>query len=384
MDGEPINLQRFAELGSEGVDLLLTDSTNVEEPGFTGSESTVGETFFNYFRGSKNRFIVTTFASNIHRIQQVIDAAAAFNRKVVINGRSMESMVEVAQDLGYLKVPKNTIIDISQMKNYKPRDLVVITTGSQGEPMAALGRMANGDHAHLDVGPNDTIILSASPVPGNERLVGEVINKLIQKGCDVVYHKVANTHVSGHASREDLKLIQALVKPKFFVPVHGESRMLMHHKQLANDLGLDTKNIFILENGQELEFDKRGAKVIKETVSSENILVDGLGIGDIGSIVLGDRKRLSEDGLFIVIQKMAGSRPVGNPDVISRGFVYVKESEDLIAGAKRQVSKALDHCKSRQVSDWAELKSAIRSSVQRYLYDKTQRSPMVLPVLVGV
>lgn len=384
VDGKIIDLQRFGELGAEGVDLLLADSTNVENSGFTPSESSIGETFLNIFKGNKNRIIVTTFASNVHRLQQVIDAAVAYNRKVAVNGRSMENMIDVASELGYIKIPKNTLIDIREMKNYKPKEVVVLTTGSQGEPMAALGRMANGTHSSLDIGENDTIIISATPVPGNEKMVSEVINKLIQKGADVIYNKFVDTHVSGHANREELKLIQALVKPKFFVPVHGESRMLLHHSNLAQDLGLNPKNVFLMENGQELEFDKNSARIIEETVKSEPIMVDGLGIGDIGQIVLSDRKRLSEDGLFIVVQKMHGSKPVGNPDIISRGFVYVKESGNLMDEAKQVVLKALEDAEAKNLTEWEDLKPEIRSHLQKFLFKQTQRSPMILPILINV
>lgn len=384
IDGKIINLQRFAELGAEGVDLLMADSTNVEEAGFTASESSVGETFYKLFRGCKNRIIVTTFASNVHRIQQIIDAAVAYNRKVVISGRSMENMVEVAMELGYLKVPKNTLIDIRDMNKYKPKELVVITTGSQGEPMAALGRMANGEHRFLNVGPEDTVIISASPVPGNEKMVADVINRLVGLGSEVVYKKFADIHVSGHARREELKLMQVLVKPKFFMPVHGEERMLLHHATLAESLGMNPKNIFLMKNGNQLELDHMEAKILDEMVPAEKVLVDGLGVGDIGSIVLNDRRRLSEDGLFIVIVRMKNGHAVGAPDVISRGFVYMKESEALIKDAKELVEKELEKLHAKNVTDWSEIKSALRETLYRYLFKKTQRKPMILPILVEV
>lgn len=383
IDGEIIDLQRIAALGSQGVDLLLADSTNVEEAGFTASERTVGETFYNLFRGCKNRIIVTTFASNVHRVQQIIDAAVAYNRKVVINGRSMETMVEVATDLGYLKAPKNTIIDIQEMKNYRPKDIVVITTGSQGEPMAALGRMANGDHRFLKIGKNDTIIISASPVPGNEKMVAEIINKLVDLGSEVIYNKFAHTHVSGHGRREELKMIQTLVKPKNFMPVHGEARMLMHHAALAEALGLDRKNIFIQQNGDVMEIDKRGCQKVGE-VQAEPVLVDGLGVGDIGNIVLNDRKRLSEDGLFIVVITMHKGHAVSGPDIISRGFVYMRESEELIDGAREEVKKALIKCEEKNITDWKMIKNDIQDVLYRYLYRETQRKPMILPILMEV
>ncbi|MDD4508166.1 MAG: ribonuclease J [Eubacteriaceae bacterium] len=383
IDGEIIDLQRIAALGSKGVDLLLADSTNVEEAGFTASESTVGETFYNLFRGCKNRIIVTTFASNVHRVQQVIDAAIAYNRKIVINGRSMETMFEVATDLGYIKAPKNAIIDIQEMKKYRPKDLVVITTGSQGEPMAALGRMANGDHRFLQIGKNDTIIISASPVPGNEKMVAEIINKLVDLGSEVVYNKFANIHVSGHGRREEMKMIQTLVKPKNFMPVHGEARMLKHHAALAEALGLDKNHVFVQQNGDVLELDHRGCKMVGK-VQAEPVLVDGLGVGDIGNIVLNDRKRLSEDGLFIVVITMNKGRAVSGPDIISRGFVYMRESEELIDGAREEVKKALIKCEKKKITDWKTIKSDIQDALFRYLYKETQRKPMILPILMEV
>lgn len=379
-----MDLQRIAQLGAEGVDLLMSDSTNVEEGGYTPSESSVGETFYQLFRGSKNRIIVTTFASNVHRVQQIIDAAAAYNRKVVVNGRSMENMVDVATNLGYLNIPKNLLIDIKDMHKYKPKELVVITTGSQGEPMAALGRMASGEHRYLNIGSDDTVIISASPVPGNEKMVADVINRLVDLGSDVVYKKFADIHVSGHAKREELKLLQVLVKPKYFMPVHGEARMLMHHGALAESLGQNPKNIFILQNGKELDIDHFSAKVAEESVPAEAIMVDGLGVGDIGNIVLNDRKRLSEDGLFIVVCKMKNGKSVAPPDIISRGFVYVKESEQLMNDAKKQIEEVLKKCEDKGITDWADIKSEIRETLYRYLFKKTQRKPMILPILINV
>ncbi|MEG0376954.1 MAG: ribonuclease J, partial [Eubacterium sp.] len=383
IDGEIMDLQRIAKLGSQGIDLLMADSTNVEEAGFTASESSVGATFFNLFRGCKNRIIVTTFASNVHRVQQIIDAAVGYNRKVIINGRSMENMVEVASDLGYLKIPQNVVIDIKDMKNYKDSEIVVITTGSQGEPMAALGRMALGEHRFLNIKKEDTIIISASPVPGNEKMVAEVINKLVDLGSEVVYKKFADIHVSGHARQEELKLIQTLVKPKFFLPVHGEARMLMHHAVLAESVGTDKRNIFIGENGTIFELDHRSCKVAGR-VQAEAVLVDGLGVGDIGNIVLNDRKRLSEDGLFIVVVTMHKGKAISGPDIISRGFVYVRESEELINNAREEVKKALLTCEEKGVIDWGSIKNEIRDALFRYLYDQTKRKPMILPILMEV
>jgi ribonuclease J len=381
--GEIIDLQRFAKIGSQGVDLFMSDSTNVEGEGFTQSESTVGPTLFNLFRGAKGRIIVTTFASNVHRIQQVIDAAVEYNRKVVICGRSMENVTEVAKDLGYLNIPNNVLVELRDIGKYKDRQLAIITTGSQGEPMAALGRMALGEHRHLTIKKEDTVIISATPVPGNEKMVAEVINKLVELGSDVVYGKFAEIHVSGHARKEELKLMLTLIKPKNFLPVHGESRMLMQHGDLAQSVGMDKKNIQIVDNGTILEVDRRSVKVVGKT-QAEPVLVDGLGVGDIGNIVLNDRKRLSEDGLFIVVCTMHKGKAVSGPDIISRGFVYVRESEELINNARDEVKKALTACEEKNIVDWNSIKNAIRDSLFKYLYKETQRKPMILPILMEV
>lgn len=384
IDGNIIDLQRLGSAGVQGVDLLLSDSTNVEEKGFTPSESTVGNTFYNLFRGRKNRIIVTSFASNVHRIQQIIDAAVNYNRKVVITGRSMENMVDIAKDLGYLTLPKNVLVNIRDMKRYKDSELVIITTGSQGEPMAALGRMAYGDHRHLIVSKKDTIIISASPVPGNEKMVAEVINKLIELGAEVIYKKFADIHVSGHARQEELKLMLTLVKPKYFLPVHGEERMLVHHANLAESVGMKKEDIFVVKNGAVLELDGKSCKVLKEAVPSQPVLVDGLGVGDIGNIVLNDRKRLSEDGLFIVVLGMRKGKCVSGPDVISRGFVYMKESEQLINEAKAEVKKALNTCEKNRVYDWSSIRNEVRDSLSKFLFKKTRRRPMILPILTEI
>ncbi|WP_303869026.1 ribonuclease J [Acetobacterium wieringae] len=381
--GEIIDLQRFAKIGSQGVDLLMSDSTNVEGAGFTPSESTVGPTLYNLFRGAKGRIIVTTFASNVHRLQQVIDAAVEYNRKVIICGRSMENVTEVAMDLGYMKIPPNVLVQLKDIKNYKDKELVIITTGSQGEPMAALGRMALGEHRHLTIKKEDMVIISASPVPGNEKMVSEVINKLVELGSDVVYGRFAEIHVSGHARQEELKLMITLVKPKHFLPVHGESRMLMQHAELAQNVGMNKDRTFIAENGNILEIDKRSVQVVGKT-QAEPILVDGLGVGDIGNIVLNDRKRLSEDGLFIVVCTMHKGKAVSGPDIISRGFVYVRESEELINNAREEVKKALISCEEKSIIDWNSIKNVIRESLFKYLYEKTQRKPMILPILMEV
>lgn len=381
--GEIIDLQRFAKIGSQGVDLLMSDSTNVEGAGFTPSESTVGPTLYNLFRGAKGRIIVTTFASNVHRLQQVIDAAVEYNRKVIICGRSMENVTEVAMDLGYMKIPPNVLVQLKDIKNYKDKELVIITTGSQGEPMAALGRMALGEHRHLTIKKEDMVIISASPVPGNEKMVSEVINKLVELGSDVVYGRFAEIHVSGHARQEELKLMITLVKPKHFLPVHGESRMLMQHAELAQNVGMNKDRTFIAENGNILEIDKRSVQIVGKT-QADPVLVDGLGVGDIGNIVLNDRKRLSEDGLFIVVCTMHKGKAISGPDIISRGFVYVRESEELINNAREEVKKALISCEEKGIIDWNSIKNVIRESLFKYLYEKTQRKPMILPILMEV
>jgi ribonuclease J len=381
--GEVIDLQRFAKIGSQGVDLLMSDSTNVEGAGFTPSESTVGPTLYNLFRGAKGRIIVTTFASNVHRLQQVIDAAVEYNRKVVICGRSMENVTEVAMDLGYLKMPPNVLVQLKDLKNYKDKELVIITTGSQGEPMAALGRMALGEHRHLTIKKEDMVIISASPVPGNEKMVSEVINKLVELGSDVVYGRFSEIHVSGHAKQEELKLMITLIKPKHFLPVHGESRMLMQHAELAHNVGMSKDKTFIVENGNILEIDKKSVQIVGKT-QAEPVLVDGLGVGDIGNIVLNDRKRLAEDGLFIVVCTMHKGKAISGPDIISRGFVYVRESEELINNAREEVKKALISCEEKEIVDWNSIKNVIRECLFKYLYEKTQRKPMILPILMEV
>jgi ribonuclease J len=381
--GEIIDLQRFAKIGTQGVDLLMSDSTNVEGAGFTASESTVGPTLFNLFRKAKGRIIVTTFASNVHRLQQAIDAAVEYNRKVVICGRSMENVSEVAMDLGYLKVPPNVLIQLRDIKKYKDHEIVIITTGSQGEPMAALGRMALGEHRQLTIKKEDLVIISASPVPGNEKTVAEVINKLVGLGCDVVYGRFAEIHVSGHARQEELKLMITLVQPKNFLPVHGESRMLMQHVELAQSVGMKKEKTFVIDNGTILEIDKRTVQIAGKT-QAEPVLVDGLGIGDIGNIVLNDRKRLSEDGLFIVVCTMHKGKAISGPDIISRGFVYVRESEELINSAREEVKKALLSCEEKGIIDWNSIKNVIKDSLFKYLYEQTKRKPMILPILMEV
>ncbi len=385
INGAPIDLHRFAELGRKGVLVLLADSTNVERPGYTMSEKTVGDTFNDIFSKAEERIIVATFASNIHRIQQVINAAEKYGRKVTVSGRSMVNTINVAYELGYLKMQEGTLIDINDMNKYKNNELVILTTGSQGETMSALSRMAFSEHRKIQLVPEDTIIVSASPIPGNERTVFKVINRLIEIGTKVIYESLADVHVSGHACQEELKLMHTLLKPKFFIPVHGEYRHLKRHAELAMELGMPEENIFIANNGDVIEFTKNSA-AITQSVPAGNILVDGLGVGDVGNIVLRDRKHLSEDGLMVVvvtISKQEG-KVIAGPDIISRGFVYVRESEDLMEEARNVVKAALNECEKRNITDWSTLKSSIRDSLRKFLYEKIKRNPMILPIIMEV
>ncbi|MCT4565374.1 MAG: ribonuclease J [Maledivibacter sp.] len=385
IDGDIMDLHRFAQLGGEGVLALLADSTNVERPGYTMSERTVGKTFENIFKDVESRIIVATFASNVHRVQQIINAAYSFNRKVAFSGRSMVNVANAAMELGYLNVPEGMHIDINDLNRYPDNEIVVITTGSQGEPMAALSRMAASEHRKMDIRPGDMVIISATPIPGNEIKVSNVINLLFEKGADVIYESLADVHVSGHACQEELKLIHTLVKPKYFIPVHGEYRHLRRHASLAESLGMSRENIFVTDNGKVIEITKDSGKICG-TVDSGNILVDGLGVGDVGNIVLRDRKHLSEDGLMVVVVTISkeDGKVMSGPDIVSRGFVYVRESEDLIDGAKLVVREALKKCEENNVREWATLKSAIKDSLRGYLFEKTKRRPMILPIIMEV
>lgn len=380
------DLNRFAELGDKGVLCLLAESTNVERKGYTLSERVVGETFRTIFHEyTENRIIVATFASNMQRIQQIIEAAEKHGRKIVLSGRSMINNVKVAKDLGYLRVKDSSIIDINKMNKYDDSEICIITTGSQGEPMSALTRIAYNEHRKIQLTPNDLIILSAHPIPGNENAVSKVINKLIELDAKVIYESLGEIHVSGHACQEELKLIHSLLKPRYFIPVHGEQRHLKLHAQLAESMGMNPKNIFIMNNGEVLELDKRKAEIVDEVISG-NVLVDGLGVGDVGNIVLRDRKHLSEDGLIIVVltlSKEDGSTIAG-PDIISRGFVYVREADDLMEEAKKKVVLAIEDCQRRNIKDWSSIKNAIRDSLKKYIYQTMKRNPMILPVIMEV
>ncbi|MBM7613959.1 ribonuclease J [Alkaliphilus hydrothermalis] len=383
--GEMIDLHKIAELGQKGVLVMLADSTNAERRGATMSEKKVEATFQNIFRNTKQRIIVATFASNVHRVQQVMDAAQQHNRKVVVSGRSMVNVVGVAEELGILTLPENLLIDIDEMDQYQDHELVIITTGSQGEPMAALSRMASSEHKKLEIQKGDLVVFSSTPIPGNEKLVSRVVNQLFEKGADVIYESLAEVHVSGHACQEELKLMHRLVKPKYFIPAHGEFRHLMKHAQLAEDLGMDKENIFIAQNGSIIEFTKDSAK-INGSVPAGRVLVDGLGVGDVGNIVLRDRKHLAEDGLMVVVVTITkeSGKIVAGPDIISRGFVYVRESEVLMVEAKDVVKKALELCEQQNQREWAILKNAIRDGLKDFLWEKTKRRPMILPVIMEV
>ena len=386
IDGEVIDLARFGELGRRGVLALLSDSTNAERPGFTPSESIVGESFSTLFKKAENkRIIVATFSSNIHRVQQIIDEAARCGRKVAVSGRSMENVVQVASDLGYLTVPEGVLISIDMINRYEPSQLVIVTTGSQGEPMSALHRMAFGDHRKVSVGPGDFIIISATPIPGNEKTVTKVINKLLKLGAAVVYEKMYDVHVSGHACQEELKLMLNLVQPKFFIPVHGEQKHLVKHAGLAETVGVDHKNILIGDVGNVIELTEDTMKVV-DTVEAGSVLVDGFGVGDVGNVVLRDRKHLSEDGIIVVAVSVdtVTREVISGPEIITRGFIYVKESVDLMEDIRETVCDVFERCYITNVRDWNTVKSRVRDELARYLHDRTGRSPMILPVILEI
>ena len=382
IDGEVIDLARFGALGKEGVLALLADSTNVERPGYTMSERMVGKTFQRQFTGCKQRIIVTTFASNVHRIQQVIDAAAACGRKVAVTGRSMENIMKVSTELGYMKVPKGVLVDINRIKGLPPQQQVIITTGSQGEEMSALYRMAFSTHKQIDIGSQDKVIISASAIPGNEVTVGRVINELFRKGADVVYDKADMLHVSGHACQEELKIIHALTKPKFFIPLHGEQRMLQIHKRVAEAMGMDPRNICVAENGSVIELTTKHMKC-ETSVPAGEVFVDGSGVGEVGAVVLNDRKLLAEDGMVVVVMSMSSHdhRLLCEPEIVTRGFVYVKESEELLQELRELAMSTVDGMAARRRKDDNEVCRAVRSAVSSYLYKHTKRSPMIIPMV---
>ena len=381
--GDAIDLQRFGELGKKGVLALMCDSTNAERPGFTMSERTVGKTFDNIFAEHKNtRIIIATFASNVDRVQQIINSAYKYGRKVVIEGRSMVNVITTAAELGYLDIPENTLIDIEQMKNYPDEQMVLVTTGSQGESMAALSRMAANVHRKVQVKPGDTVILSSNPIPGNEKAVSRIINELTMMGAKVIFQDV---HVSGHACQEEIKLIYSMVHPKYAIPVHGEFRHMKAQADIAASLGIPKDNIFILHSGDVLELDEKKAE-ISGHVPCGSILVDGLGVGDVGNIVLRDRQHLAEDGILIVVLTLErfSNQLLSGPDIVSRGFVYVRESEGLMEEARHVVEDAITDCMDKHVSDWGKIKNVIKDALSDFLWKRTKRSPMILPIIMEV
>lgn len=383
VDGEIIDLQRISEIGKRRVLLLMADSTNATREGFTISETIIGQNLTRLFRNAKGRVIVATFSSNVHRVQQVINSSITYGRKVAFSGRSMEKISQIAMDLGYLKVPKNTIIKLDDIHKYPDNKVTIITTGSQGEPMSALSRIASGSHKNIGLKEGDYIIISASPIPGNTKLITKLIDILISKGAEVIYDAMEEVHVSGHACREELKLIHSLIKPKYFVPVHGEYRHLKEHAELAKSLGMDEKNIFLLDNGDVLEL--TGKKAVKaKSIHTGTVYVDGSGVGDVGNIVLRDRKVLSQDGILTAVLAIdkESKEIISGPDIISRGFVYVKDSNDLLSEATTLIEREVKNCLANNIVDWYSIKSKIKSSLGQFLYTKTKRKPMIIPVIV--
>ncbi len=385
VDGHIFDFHKFAELGDQGVLVLMSDSTNVERPGFTMSERNVGQTFDDAFHDASGRIIVASFASNVHRLQQAINSAYKHGRKVAVVGRSMVNVVSIAADLGYLDVPEDTLIEIDDIADMPDNQLVILTTGSQGEPMSALTRMAMSDHRRVEIQPGDTVIISASPIPGNEKLVARTIDHLFKQGANVIYEKFSGIHVSGHASQEELKLMLNLVRPKYFLPVHGEYRMLIKHGQLAEQLGVPRENVFVAENGSVMEFTRQEGYMAGR-VTAGRVLVDGLGVGDIGNIVLRDRKQLSQDGILIVVMTISKDTGavIAGPDIVTRGFVYVRESESLLDEAKERVRQALARCGENKINEWALIKAQVRDVLGKLFYEKTRRRPMILPIIMEV
>lgn len=386
VDGEPIDLAKLAEIGKKGVLLMMSDSTNATREGYTRSEKLVGDTLETLFAASKKRMIIATFSSNVHRIQKIIDLAVENKRKVAVSGRSMENVVSIAEELGYIRIPKGTLLDINKTKKIPDKELVIITTGSQGEPMSALARMAKADHKAIEIKPGDQVILSSTPIPGNEKLVSNVVNMLFERGAEVIYSDIAETHVSGHACQEELKLVLSLIKPRYFMPVHGEFRHLKAHANLGEEMGIKKEKIFLLENGDCLELTGRRARQLQGVVQSGGVMVDGLGVGDVGNIVLRDRKLLSESGLIVIVASIDGAthEVVSGPDIISRGFVYVRENEDLIVQAQKVAVKAMEKCKSQNIEDWNAIKNTLRDDLKRFIYNKTERNPVILPIFMEV
>ena len=385
IQGGMIDLARLGQLGNEGVLALLADSTNVERPGYTRSERSVGNSFDALFKGCEERIIVTTFASNVDRLQQIIDVAARYGRRVAVTGRSMENAMKVSTELGYMNIPDGVLMDLNQIKSLPKNRVCIITTGSQGETMSALSRMAFSTHRQVDILPGDRIIISASAIPGNEHSIGNVINELYRKGAEVLNERELALHVSGHACHEELKIIHALVKPKFFIPVHGEQRMLQTHAKLAREMGMDSNHILISDIGRVMELTQNSAR-LAGTVTAGQVFVDGLGVGDVGSVVLRDRRHLAQDGMIVVVMSMSGEDGslVSGPDLITRGFVYVKESEGLMEELRQVALEAINSVDARYSTDWSAIKGAVKGDLSNYLYKKTKRSPMILPVIMEV
>jgi len=385
VDGQVTDFHRLAQLGEKGVLVLLSDSTNVERPGYTLSEKVVGATFDEIFRQAKDRIIIATFASNVHRLQQAITTAYKYGRKVAVVGRSMVNVVNIACQLGYLNIPPGVMVDIDEANRLPRNQVVLLTTGSQGEPMSALTKMALTEHKQVEIVPGDIIIISASPIPGNEKLVARIIDHLFKRGANVIYDPVSGIHVSGHSSQEELKLMLNLVRPRFFVPIHGEYRMLIKHAALAKELGIPPANIFVAENGQILEVTRNAARFTGR-VTAGRVLVDGLGVGDVGNIVLRDRKQLAQDGILIAVIAIhqESGQVVAGPDIVSRGFVYVREAEELMEEARARVREALDFCAERGISEWASIKAQVRDTLGKFLYERTRRRPMILPIIMEV
>ena len=385
IDDKVIDLNRIAELGNKGILALLSDSTNSERKGFTMSESSVGEVFDRLFLNNSKRIVVATFASNVHRVQQIVNSSIKYGRKIAVCGRSMMNMIDAAIELGYIKGAEDVFIDIDNIKNYSDDQLVIITTGSQGEAMSALTRMANGDHKKVTITSNDMVIISATPIPGNEKYVSKVIDELMKIGAEVIYSSLEDVHVSGHACQEEQKLIITLAKPKFFIPVHGEYRQLIAHAETAKKLGIEPKNIFIMSNGRTLELNENEA-TLTTSVPNGKVLVDGLGVGDVGNIVLRDRQHLSQDGLIVIVVAMDSSTGeiISEPDVVSRGFVYVRESENLMDDIKKVIYEEIRKCEENHITDWSTIKSNLKDTLRDYIFEKTKRNPMILPIITEV
>lgn len=385
VDGRVIDIAKFAQLGEQGVLALLSDSTNAENPGYTMSESKVGDMFENYFKNATGRIIVATFASNIHRLQQVISASKRYGRKVCLTGRSMLKIAKIAKELGYLDLDEDMLIEPEEVEKLKKNKVVILTTGSQGETMSGLVRMAAGEHKKLSMIPGDLVIISSTPIPGNEKYVSDVINMLYRRGANVINESVADVHVSGHACEEELKMIITLTKPRFFIPIHGEYRHLYRHAALAEELGIPRNRIFIPEIGKVIELGQKFSRET-ETVPSGSVIIDGLGVGDVGNVVLRDRRLLSQDGLFIVVVTMSSETGelISGPEIISRGFVYMRESTDLLERARKIITDEIDDCVQKQMTDWTTLKGRIKKALRAYLYDLTKRSPMILPIIIDI